>query len=93
MAILAAAGKSVDSFPADFKLGLLAGKVTPDILKRYLMFEQNWLAKPVWGIAGESIAMHGSSALGPSHACHAGSVVSWLVCVQAGREVCVHHGL
>lgn len=53
MAIMAAAGKTVDSFPADFKLGLLAGKVTPEILKRYLMFESNWLAKPVWGIAGE----------------------------------------
>lgn len=50
--ILAAAGKTLSSFPEDFKIGLISGKVTPEILKRYLAFEANWLAGIVWGIAG-----------------------------------------
>jgi len=51
-ALLAAAGRAVDSFPADFAAALLAGKVTPDILKRYLSLESNFFAKFVWGIQG-----------------------------------------
>ncbi|PNW85236.1 hypothetical protein CHLRE_03g177350v5 [Chlamydomonas reinhardtii] len=52
VALLAAAGRSVDSFPADFKYGLLANKVTPEILQRYFSFEANFIAKLVWGIDG-----------------------------------------
>ncbi|EFJ52087.1 hypothetical protein VOLCADRAFT_79235 [Volvox carteri f. nagariensis] len=52
VALLAAAGRSVDSFPADFKLGLLTNRVTPEILQRYFSMEANFLARLVWGIDG-----------------------------------------
>ncbi|PNH01974.1 hypothetical protein TSOC_012090 [Tetrabaena socialis] len=52
VAMLAAAGRSVDSFPADFKLGLLGNKVTPEILERFFSMESNFFAKMVWGIDG-----------------------------------------
>ncbi|KXZ56878.1 hypothetical protein GPECTOR_1g792 [Gonium pectorale] len=58
VALLASAGRSVDSFPADFKLGLLtnrpcpAAQVTPEILERYFMMESNLFARLVWGIDG-----------------------------------------
>lgn len=51
-AILAAAGRSVESFPADFASALLAGKVTPEILKRFLELESNFFVKLVWGMQG-----------------------------------------
>lgn len=51
-AILAAAGRSVDSFPSDFAAALLAGKVSPEILKRWLELESNFLLKFFWGVDG-----------------------------------------
>ena len=50
--ILLAAGRTVESFPADFASALLSGKVTVEILKRFLEFEANFFAKFVWGIQG-----------------------------------------
>ncbi|GAX75459.1 hypothetical protein CEUSTIGMA_g2902.t1 [Chlamydomonas eustigma] len=50
--ILLAAGRKVESFPSDFAAALLAGKVTADILKRFLEMEANFLLKLVWGIQG-----------------------------------------
>lgn len=52
VAMLAAAGRAVESFPSDFSAALLAGKVTPDILKRFLELEANFFAKMVWGMQG-----------------------------------------
>lgn len=46
------AGRSVDSFPADFAQALVAGKVTPEVLIRYLELEANIFFKLVWGIQG-----------------------------------------
>eukprot|EP00195_Chlamydomonas_chlamydogama_P009501 CAMPEP_0202893172 /NCGR_PEP_ID=MMETSP1392-20130828/2802_1 /ASSEMBLY_ACC=CAM_ASM_000868 /TAXON_ID=225041 /ORGANISM="Chlamydomonas chlamydogama, Strain SAG 11-48b" /LENGTH=369 /DNA_ID=CAMNT_0049577409 /DNA_START=196 /DNA_END=1306 /DNA_ORIENTATION=- len=51
-AALAAAGRTIESFPSDFVTGLLSGKVTLDVLKRYLELESNLFAKLVWGIQG-----------------------------------------
>mmetsp|Transcript_18053 Transcript_18053/g.50530 ORF Transcript_18053/g.50530 Transcript_18053/m.50530 type:complete len:412 (+) Transcript_18053:176-1411(+) len=51
-AILAAAGRTAESFPPDFAGALLAGRVTPEILKRFLELESNFFIKLVWGIQG-----------------------------------------
>nr|QKY15094.1 RETICULATa-RELATEd chloroplastic-like isoform a (C2E21) [Polytomella parva] len=50
--LLAAAGRTIDSFPEDFKNGLLNNKVTPEILKRYFELEKSLFGRMVWGIQG-----------------------------------------
>lgn len=51
-AILAAAGRTADSFPADFANAMFNGKVTPEILTRWLEMESNWFLKLFWGFEG-----------------------------------------
>ena len=51
--LLAAQGRVVESFHGDFSTALLSGRVTADVLSRYLELEANLLVKLVWGIQGE----------------------------------------
>lgn len=47
-----AAGRTLDSMPADFAKAMLQGKVTVELLKRYFSLESNFFLKFVWGIQG-----------------------------------------
>jgi len=49
---LLAAGRTVESFPKDFATGLLSGKVTVELLERYLAMEKNFFLRFVWGFQG-----------------------------------------
>ena len=51
--LLSAQGRGVESFHGDFSTALLSGRVTADVLSRYLELEANLLVKLVWGIQGE----------------------------------------
>jgi hypothetical protein len=59
-----AAGRTLDSMPADFAQAMLEGKVTVELLKRYFSMESNFFLKFVWGIQGEwTLLSHLSSFL------------------------------
>lgn len=51
-AVLAAAGRSLESFPAAFATALKGGKVSAAALELYLSLERNPLMRPLLGIAG-----------------------------------------
>ncbi|GMH37960.1 hypothetical protein BSKO_05844 [Bryopsis sp. KO-2023] len=51
-ALLAQAGRSLESFPVDFAKAITDGKVTEKILQRYLNFEKNFIAGILFGFAG-----------------------------------------
>lgn len=52
--LLSAQGRVAESFPGDFSAALLSGRVTAEVLSRYLELEANLLVKLVWGIQGGS---------------------------------------
>lgn len=52
VALLASVGRSVDSFPADFSAALMAGRVSKEVLERYLAMERGAVTGLLFRIAG-----------------------------------------
>lgn len=52
VALLASAGRSVESFPADFSKALVAGRVSKEVLERYLAMESGTVTGLLFKIAG-----------------------------------------
>eukprot|EP00803_Ostreobium_quekettii_P007797 evm.model.scf_481.3 EVM.evm.TU.scf_481.3 scf_481:28535-34166(-) len=51
-AVLASAGRSVESFPADFGAALAAGRVSVEVLERFLAMESQFITGLLFKIAG-----------------------------------------